>query len=101
MASKMSKKKPNGCRAIRLVQRAAQKCHCTIREFFLHASRIGNVSKGLPVLEETESFCRVANEGTIVLPGYKVPQHVLDLAERVRTVRDPRPLLKAPTVRLY
>jgi hypothetical protein len=81
-----SKKKKDGCTTVRCVLKAIQLCGCTTFMFFHRASaNAGAVNVNKDVL----MFERFQKGGIIAVPGYTIPEYVLELADIVLAHKKP------------
>jgi len=81
-----SKKKKNGCTTVRCVVKAIQLCGCTNFMFFHRASANAgavNVNKDVVMFEKFK------NGGITAVPGYALPEYVLQFADTVLAHKNP------------
>lgn len=83
----MSHRKVNGNGTISLVQDAIKKCRCNPETFFARAVHVAKNAKvmqnGGSPLKDAHNFSLVAHKGIVAVPGYKVPDYAVRLAENV------------------
>lgn len=87
---KGSKRKPNGNGSVHRIQEAVRKWDCSVKEFFELAGQFVGAPESFSLHEETKRFERVTRLGIIVVPDFRVPDHVLEFAEQVLEVKNPR-----------
>jgi hypothetical protein len=79
-----SRKKQNGCTALRRIEEAMRKARLGIKEMFEHAfHKALKPPANFNISEQAERFKRYRDDGADKHPGYKIPACVIEFAERL------------------
>lgn len=84
-----SRKKANGCTTARRVMEAVRKCDCSLYIFFVRAGELGKVPDGYDCIGALKEFEKLAEHGHSAVPGYKIPEHVLQLTNKIHENKNP------------
>jgi hypothetical protein len=86
-----SRKKKDGCTTVRCVKEAIQKCDCSAFAFFHRAAAntgMVNVNRDVALFEKFQK------DGITAVPGYALPEYVLEFATTVLAQKSPRNFFK-------
>ena len=78
-----SKKKTNGCTTIRCVEKAVQKCGCTLYEFFRRAVHNKDTVRDFDIDAEAKKFLDFKKHGPVANSHYGIPRCIVAFSELV------------------